>query len=68
MHWVALGDEKFQNFFNLGFDGVALLGSIWGKKDPVAAFEKYQYIERSVWAKKEKEKGILHRLIAKDES
>jgi len=60
--------RKIPELFNLGFDGVALLGSIWGKKDPVAAFEKYQYIERSVWAKKEKEKGILHRLIAKDES
>ena len=60
--------RKIPELFNLGFDGVTLLGSIWGKKDPVAAFEKYQFIERSVWAKKEKEKGLLHRLLAKDEA
>ncbi|MEK9772345.1 MAG: thiamine phosphate synthase [Opitutae bacterium] len=60
--------RKIPELFNLGFDGVTLLGSIWGKKDPVAAFDRYQFIERSVWAKKEKEKGLLRRLIAKDES
>ena len=49
--------RKIPELFNLGFDGVALLGSIWGKKDPVAAFEKYQYIERSVWAKKRKKRA-----------
>ena len=60
--------RKIPELFNLGFDGVTLLGSIWGKKDPVTAFEKYQFIERSVWAKREKEKGLLHRLLAKDET
>lgn len=60
--------RKIPELFNLGFDGVTLLGSIWGKKDPVAAFERYQFIERSVWAKKDKEKNILQRLLAKDES
>lgn len=59
--------RKIPELFNLGFDGITLLGSIWGKKDPVAAFERYQFIERSVWAKKEKEKGLLQRLLAKDE-
>ena len=58
--------RKIPELFNLGFDGVTLLGSIWGKKDPVSAFERYQFIERSVWAKKEKEKGLLQRLLAKD--
>lgn len=60
--------RKIPEIFNLGFDGVTLLGSIWGKKDPVAAFERYQFIERSVWAKKEKEKSLFKRLLAKDES
>ncbi|NDH15633.1 MAG: thiamine phosphate synthase [Opitutae bacterium] len=60
--------RKVPELFNLGFDGVTLLGSIWGKKDPVAAFERYQFIERSVWAKKEKEKGFIQRLLAKDET
>src|SRR6056300_421948 len=60
--------RKIPELFNLGFDGITLLGSIWGKKDPVAAFERYQFIERSVWAKKEKEKGFLQRLLAKDET
>ena len=59
--------RKVPELFNLGFDGVTLLGSIWGKRDPVAAFERYQFIERSVWAKKEKEKGLLARLLAKEE-
>ena len=60
--------RKIPELFNLGFDGVALLGSIWGKKDPVTAFERYQFIERSVWAKREEQKGILHRLLTKDEA
>lgn len=60
--------RKIPELFNLGFDGVTLLGSIWGKKDPVAAFEKYKYVERSSWAKKEKEKGLLLRLLEKKES
>ena len=60
--------RKIPELFNLGFDGVTLLGSIWGKKDPVSAFERYQFIERSVWAKKEKEKGLIQRLLAKDEA
>ena len=60
--------RKIPELFNLGFDGITLLGSIWGKKDPVNAFEKYQFIERSVWAKRDKEKGLLHRLLAKDEA
>ena len=60
--------RKIPELFNLGFDGVTLLGSIWGKKDPVAAFERYQFIERSVWAKKEKEKGLLERLLKDDDS
>ena len=60
--------RKVPELFNLGFDGVTLLGSIWGKKDPVSAFERYQFIERSVWAKKEKEKGLIKRLLTKDES
>jgi thiamine monophosphate synthase len=59
--------RKIPELFNLGFDGVTLLGSIWGKKDPVAAFEKYRFMERSVWAKKEREKGLLDRLLAKNE-
>ena len=59
--------RKIPELFNLGFDGVTLLGSIWGKKDPVAAFERYQFIERSVWAQKEKEKGILQRLLGKED-
>jgi thiamine-phosphate pyrophosphorylase len=59
--------RKVPELFNLGFDGVTLLGSIWGKRDPVAAFERYQFIERSVWAKKEKENGLLARLLAKEE-
>ncbi len=59
--------RKIPELFNLGFDGVTLLGSIWGKKDPVAAFERYQFIERSVWAKKEKEKGLIQRLLKDDE-
>ena len=59
--------RKIPELFNLGFDGVTLFGSIWGKKDPVAAFERYQFIERSVWAKKEKEKGLLQRLLKDDE-
>jgi len=59
--------RKIPELFNLGFDGVTLLGSIWGKKDPVAAFERYQFIERSVWAKKQKEKGILKRLLGKED-
>lgn len=59
--------RKVPELFNLGFDGVTLLGSIWGKKDPVAAFERYQFIERSVWAKKEQEKGLLARLLSKEE-
>ena len=50
--------RKIPELFNLGFDGVTLLGSIW-EKDPVAAFEKYKYVERSSWAKKEKEKGYF---------
>ncbi len=58
--------RKIPELFNLGFDGVTLLGSIWGKKDPVSAFEKYKFIERSVWAKKEKEKGLIKRLLAKE--
>jgi len=60
--------RKIPELFNLGFDGVTLLGSIWGKKDPVAAFERYQFMERSVWAKKEKDKGLLQRLLSKDEA
>ena len=66
----ALGGVRrriIPEIFNLGFDGVTLLGSIWGKKDPVAAFERYQFIERSVWAKKQKEKGILKRLLGKED-
>lgn len=59
--------RKIPELFNLGFDGVTLLGSIWGKKDPVAAFERYQFIERSVWAKKEKEKNLLQRLLQDDD-
>ena len=60
--------RKIPELFNLGFDGVTLLGSIWGKRDPVSAFEKYKYVERSSWAKKEKEKGLLQRLLAKEDS
>ncbi len=60
--------RKIPELFNLGFDGVTLLGSIWGKRDPVSAFEKYKYVERSAWAKKEKEKGLLQRLLAKEDS
>jgi len=58
--------RKVPELFNLGFDGVCLLGSVWGKKDPVAAFEKYQFLERSVWAKKEKRKGLLRRILEKE--
>jgi len=60
--------RKIPELFNLGFDGVTLLGSIWGKRDPVAAFEKYKYVERSSWAKKDKEKGLLQRLLSKEDS
>ncbi len=60
--------RKIPELFNLGFDGVTLLGSIWGKRDPVSAFEKYKYVERSAWAKKDKEKGLFQRLLAKEDS
>ncbi len=59
--------RKIPELFNLGFDGITLLGSIWGKKDPVAAFEKYQFIERSVWAKREKEKGLFQRILSTED-
>jgi len=55
--------KKIPELFDLGFDGVALFGSIWGKKDPVLAFEKYLYIERSTWGKKEKEQSLIKRLF-----
>jgi thiamine-phosphate pyrophosphorylase len=56
--------KKIPELFDLGFDGVALYGSIWGKKDPVHALEKYLYIERSSWGKKEKEQSLFKRLFA----
>ena len=56
--------KKIPELFDLGFNGVALFGSIWGKKDPVLAFEKYLYIERSTWGKREKEQSLLRRLFS----
>ena len=67
LHVYALGGvrrKKIPELFDLGFDGVALFGSVWGKKDPVLAFEKYLYVERSTWGKKEKEQSLLKRLFA----
>ena len=34
--------NKVYSIIEAGFDGVALLGSIWGKPDPVAAFELFK--------------------------
>lgn len=44
--------RKIPELLDLGFDGVALYGSIWGKKDPVHALERYLYTERSSWGGK----------------
>jgi thiamine-phosphate pyrophosphorylase len=60
--------RKIPELLSLGFDGITLLGSIWGKKDPLEAFEKYHFIQRTVWGKKEKEKGIVQRLFGGDDS
>ena len=56
--------KKIPDLFDLGFDGVTLYGSIWGKRDPVEAFKKYTFVERSSWGKKEKEQSLLKRLFA----
>jgi len=56
--------KKIPELFDVGFDGVALYGSIWGKKDPVHALEKYLYTERSSWGKGHKEQSLFKRLFA----
>ncbi len=56
--------KKIPELIDVGFDGVALYGSIWGKKDPVHALEKYLYTERSSWGKREKEQSLFKRLFA----
>ena len=55
-HLVVLGAEKSLNFSILVLTGLLYLVQF---VLTVAAFEKYKYVERSSWAKKEKEKGLL---------
>jgi len=33
--------NKISTIVETGFDGVALLGSIWGKPDPVVAYKEF---------------------------
>ena len=35
--------NKISTIVETGFDGVALLGSIWGKPDPVAAYKEFNH-------------------------
>ena len=60
--------EKSLNFLTLALTELLCLVQFGGKRDPVSAFEKYKYVERSTWAKKEKDKGLLQRLLAKEDS
>jgi len=49
--FIALGGVSLQNLpecKSLGFNGAALLGSIWGSSDPVAQFERFVSIAQGL--------------------
>lgn len=50
--------KKIRGLLEMGFTGVAILGAVWGKKDPVSALEGFLKVEDMILAElKRKSKG-----------
>ena len=45
--------NKVRLLLDLGFSGVALLGAVWGRKDPVDAFEGFSKVHKSILNERE---------------
>ena len=40
--------NKVKNLLEIGFSGVALLGAVWGRKDPIHALEGFMKVRDSI--------------------
>ena len=58
--------NKVRNLLSLGFSGVALLGAVWGKNDPVSAFEGFVKVRDAILAESESKSDVREQRTVKE--
>ena len=58
--------NKIRSLLDLGFSGVALLGAVWGKNDPISAFEGLVKVRDAILAESESKSNLREQRTVKE--
>lgn len=59
--------NKIRSLLDLGFSGVALLGAVWGKQDPISAFEGFVKVRDAIIEETESKSDLRRQSTVKEE-
>lgn len=59
--------NKIRSLLDLGFSGVALLGAVWGKQDPISAFEGFVKVRDAIIEETESKSDLRGQSTVKEE-
>ena len=59
--------NKIRSLLDLGFSGVALLGAVWGKQDPISAFEGFVKVRDAIIEETESKSDLREQSTVKEE-